>query len=136
MIGRSLTSQNVFTNFFFSPVVEYFISRDLHHTNQFIVGLALCSLGFVCNDEIITLSSGDVLVMDAMAVLHGVQSILPDDCDIELPLQGSRLGVLLWQARQVDPVEGSTRGKDETIDGMHMLYYDDDDSSDDDVDAV
>lgn len=93
------------------------------------------AVAFVCNDKIITLSSGDVLVMDAMAVLHGVQSILPDDCDIELPLQGSRLGVLLWQARQVDPVERSTRGQDDTVDGMHMLYYHDDDSSDDDVDA-
>ncbi|KAI2510147.1 hypothetical protein MHU86_4314 [Fragilaria crotonensis] len=65
------------------------------------------AVAFVCNDEIITLSSGDVLVMDAMAVLHGVQSILRDDCDIELPLQGSRLGVPIVQARQVDPVEGA-----------------------------
>ncbi len=90
------------------------------------------AVAFVCNDKIITLSSGDVLVMDAMAVLHGVQGILPDDCDIELPLQGSRLGVLLWQARQVDPREMSTHCQDDNVDGIHTLYHHDDDSSDDD----
>lgn len=94
---------------------------------------------FICNDNRITLSSGDVLVMDSMAVLHGVQGIIPDDCTIELPLQGSRLGVLLWQARRVDPREVRAHEEQEEdgdhVDGIQMLYQHDDDSCDSEDDA-
>ena len=80
---------------------------------------------FRCNDSVIALSSGDALVMDSMSVLHGVEGIRKkmvqnpmDLCTSEtkdnsqfprenidaalhygLPVEGSRLGVLLWQGR-------------------------------------
>lgn len=59
---------------------------------------------FRCNDEVIELQSGDALVMDSMAVLHGVESIgsWPEHIDFKskfgLPISGSRLGVLLWKS--------------------------------------
>jgi hypothetical protein len=59
------------------------------------------SVRFRCNDELLLLHSGDALVMDSMAVLHGVQEIVASDPDmaptVGLPVPGSRLGVLLWQ---------------------------------------
>lgn len=71
--------------------------------------LCMMSLGntmiFRCDDETIAIQSGDVIVMDAMATLHGVERIVPDDsippiCSrIGLPIPQVRLGVLLWQGR-------------------------------------
>lgn len=69
----------------------------------------LCSftLGMPClfrlNECVIALKSGDALVMDSMAVLHGVERILEsrgdDICSqVGLPVEG-RLGVLLWHGR-------------------------------------
>lgn len=63
------------------------------------------TIQFRANDEILTLHSGDVLIMDSMAVLHGVEGIVvaTNDSslalqDLGLPLANTRLGVLFWQA--------------------------------------
>ena len=73
---------------------------------------------FRCNDVVLTLTSGDALVMDSMSVLHGVEGIrkktrhiatnnkqfsFNNETDMALhyglPVEGSRLGILLWQGR-------------------------------------
>jgi hypothetical protein len=89
---------------------------------------------FICNDDILTLSSGDALVMDSMAVLHGVQGILQDSCSIQLPLEGSRLGVLFWHARQnFDRTKNTSIDmEDDNVEGMNLLFLDKDDNDDDD----
>ena len=62
---------------------------------------------FRCDDEILSIQSGDVLVMDAMATLHGVERIVPDInvppmCSrIGFPMPQVRLGILFWQGRLV-----------------------------------
>ncbi|KAL7560647.1 hypothetical protein ACA910_001331 [Epithemia clementina (nom. ined.)] len=60
------------------------------------------SVLFRCNDETLKLESGDVLVMDSMSVLHGVNQICNDAKHhhslLGLPVQ-ARLGVLFWQGR-------------------------------------
>ena len=56
---------------------------------------------FRANHEILSLHSGDVLIMDSMAVLHGVEGIVNDDSSLQslgLPHSNTRLGVLFWQA--------------------------------------
>ena len=88
------------------------------------------SVDFVCNNDVITLMSGDALVMDSMAVLHGVKGIVQDNNSIELPVKGSRLGVLLWQARSVANV--FINGDNDDVDGVNMLFQDDSDDDDDD----
>lgn len=88
------------------------------------------SVDFVCNNDVITLTSGDALVMDSMAVLHGVKGIVQDNNSIELPVKGSRLGVLLWQARSVANV--FINGDNDDVDGVNMLFQDDSDDDDDD----
>jgi hypothetical protein len=45
---------------------------------MFTIGNAV---DFICNHEILTLYGGDALVMDSMAVLHGVKGIRQDDND-------------------------------------------------------
>ena len=77
------------------------------------------------------LRSGDALVMDAMATLHGVEAILPprsrDDDDLGAGMMvdpaehlglpaGSRLGVLLWTAAP-DPRAKGIAG-DGAVDGI------------------
>lgn len=103
--------------------------------------LVMMTLGntalFRCNDEIIELHSGDVLVMDSMAVLHGVEGILADDRDptmstkLGLPLAQSRLGILFWQGR--DPLSNlqaiSSSSQEDVVDGISSLF-DEDDSDD------
>jgi len=96
---------------------------------------------FRCNEDILTLSSGDALVMDSMSVLHGVEGIREREISnckeidsssetkkaeyyIEktdsalyygLPLKGSRLGVLLWHGK-ADPNKNRTSFCDEKDD--------------------
>lgn len=85
---------------------------------------------FRCNHNILTLQSGDVLVMDSMAVLHGVESI-GDDCDADLGLPvSSRLGILFWQGRSsslaMQSGEGATNEAVEVVDGVGSLFPDSD----------
>ena len=95
--------------------------------------LAMMTVGnpvdFVCNDQVLTLQSGDALVMDSMAVLHGVKAILPisgETARHKLPIEGSRLGVLLWQGKSI---VGETSASIPTLEGgLENLFGDDEDS--------
>jgi hypothetical protein len=100
--------------------------------------LAMITLGntarFRCNDDIIQLHWGDVLVMDSMAVLHGVEGILADHQDptiseqLGLPVAQARLGILFWQGREqlMHPVEPS--GLQEAVyEGINKLFDEADD---------
>jgi len=77
---------------------------------------------FRCDDVVLTIDSGDALVMDSMKVLHGVEGVLAtviptqeggvngnqwcksssscSSSNLLLPVHGSRLGVLLWHAAE------------------------------------
>ena len=88
--------------------------------------LAMLSIGnpvlFRCNERIETLNSGDALVMDSMAVLHGVEGIVPiDGADFGLPVQGSRLGILMWRARS-DSAASTDRATVSPVDGLETLF--------------
>eukprot|EP00978_Attheya_sp_CCMP212_P003557 scaffold7458_cov60-Attheya_sp.AAC.3 len=112
--------------------------------------LVLLSLGsttvFTCNktDEPLHLFSGDALVMDSMAVLHGVQQIIPHPSSpvSHLLPPNSRLGVLLWQGRTSTPSKETTTTANnrmepddmEIPDGMGSLLFGDDSDSDSDSD--
>ena len=88
--------------------------------------LAMATVGstvsFRCNDDVLELKSGDVLVMDSMAVLHGVEGV---DCEdgnyqeVGLPIP-SRLGTLFWQGR-MDSNENFPVAT-EVIDGFGKLF--------------
>mmetsp|Transcript_4203 Transcript_4203/g.7018 ORF Transcript_4203/g.7018 Transcript_4203/m.7018 type:complete len:250 (+) Transcript_4203:60-809(+) len=106
--------------------------------------LAMLTIGndveFNANDELLTLRSGDALVMDSMAVLHGVKGIIASrdkltSSRISLPVEGSRLGILMWRARSV-AMQRSAPGDDDDVivdlEGVNMLFPDS--SSDDDDD--
>lgn len=85
---------------------------------------------FRCDDDIVQLQSGDVLVMDSMAVLHGVESIVDtnnggcDEDDLGLPI-ASRLGILFWQGQShVDKVDSASFS---VVEGVGSLFPDSDD---------
>lgn len=91
--------------------------------------LAMITLGntalFRCNDEVIQLHSGDVVVMDSMAILHGVECIIANQdtsmsLSLGLPAVEVRLGILLWQGRQ----QASTcrLGQLEVVEGIATLF--------------
>jgi hypothetical protein len=84
----------------------------------------------------VQLQSGDVLVMDSMAVLHGVESIVDVDnsggwcdekADLGLPIS-SRLGILFWQGQ--DPVDKVSSASLTLVEGVGSLFPDSDDSND------
>jgi hypothetical protein len=84
---------------------------------------------FRCDDETITIYSGDVLVMDAMATLHGVDRILQDDnlppiCShIGFQIPQVRLGILFWQGRLVpERNDNVTANDDVDLDGAINLF--------------
>ena len=92
--------------------------------------LVCASLGataiFRCNDEQLVLESGDALVLDSMAVLHGIEGIVRDDnvaSAIGLPPH-SRLGILMWQAKT--PVTMPFIFDDTNLDGVDSLFSDGD----------
>jgi hypothetical protein len=97
--------------------------------------LAMMTMGndirFRCNDDIVQLQSGDVLVMDSMAVLHGVESIVDNDAgcsekpDLGLPIS-SRMGILFWQGQS--PVDKVDSASFSVVEGVGNLFPDSDDS--------
>jgi hypothetical protein len=114
--------------------------------------LAMLTIGnaidFSCNDEIITLQSGDALVMDSMAVLHGVKGIVADDGDASsvtpqtnpLPVLGSRLGILMWEAAATSynthdntPSRATCDDEEQYLDGAVSSLFPDSSSSDDEA---
>jgi hypothetical protein len=90
---------------------------------------------FRCNDDVVQLQSGDVLVMDSMAVLHGVESIVDvdngggrdDKSELGLPIS-SRLGILFWQGQS--PVDKVDSASFSVVEGVGNLFPDSDDSDD------
>jgi hypothetical protein len=93
--------------------------------------LAMITLGnsvaFRCNSEVLILHSGDALVMDSMAVLHGVDRIVADTSEcpichrIGLPNVQSRLGILFWQGKNTSASFSSTRSEDFVpLDDFHV----------------
>jgi hypothetical protein len=97
--------------------------------------LVLITLGntvdFRCHDQVIPLQSGDVLVMDSMAVLHGVERIHVDTAcptlshQLQLPGDQVRLGILFWQGRSDRPAQiWSTASPEEEqlVDGICGLF--------------
>jgi hypothetical protein len=89
---------------------------------------------FRCDNEVITIQSGDVLVMDAMATLHGVDGILHDDDEppicssIGFTIPQVRLGILLWQGRLVRECNNDVTACDDIdLDGSIGLFDNDSD---------
>lgn len=80
--------------------------------HEWLVMLTIGSaVDFVCNDEVVTLRSG-------------VKRIVPGNTSSEqLPVDGSRLGVLMWQARK--PPGGDVATVSDTVDlvGVNMLFW-------------
>ena len=78
------------------------------------------SIRFQLGDQIEELKSGDALIMDSMATLHGVVEVLSsDDSHIDPAEQlglpsGSRLGVLLWTAK-TDHIPAKVSRQDLTL---------------------
>ena len=91
------------------------------------------NVDFVLDDVVVTMQSGDCLVMDSMAIQHGVKCIAPStiihqnqDAELSirniLPVKGSRLGILLWQGRTVLPVPKDSHQLEAQIEGMDSLF--------------
>ena len=87
---------------------------------------------FRCDDETIAIHSGDVLVMDAVATLHGVDCILQDEsvppiCSlISFPISQVRLGILFWQGRLVPECNDDITACDDVdLDGSIGLFDND-----------
>lgn len=94
--------------------------------------LVMITLGnsalFRCNHDIIELNSGDVLVMDSMAVLHGVEGIVEDTTEkstcskLELPFAQSRLGILFWKGRDTINIAALPFDQEDIVDGINELF--------------
>jgi hypothetical protein len=93
------------------------------------VGLTMV---FRCDSKTICINSGDAMVMDSMAVLHGVEEILPDPdgCvnsswrQVGLPA-ASRLGLVVWQGRTLEAATTTSPDSsvsDEAMEGMGALF--------------
>jgi hypothetical protein len=110
--------------------------------NQKEEWLCILSLGltavFRCDKERLYLESGDALVMDSMAVLHGVDRVLldPEACEqpswrkAGLPFP-SRLGLVVWQGRASVSETGNDGGQEAPnamLEGMDALFQDYDDA--------
>jgi hypothetical protein len=105
--------------------------------NQTEEWLCIISFGltmvFRCDNDAFRVESGDALVMDSMAVLHGVESILPDPegCahsswrQVGLP-SPSRLGLVVWQGRSFEAASNTSlidcSVHDEAMEGMGALF--------------
>jgi hypothetical protein len=119
-------------------------SMSPHYDSPTIPGrreewLCLMSFGntmmFRCNDNIFAVDSGDVIVMDSMAVLHGVEQIVQDKSDptlslkLGLPLTQSRLGILFWRGRTVtsSKLQVLSNVEDSDFEGVDLLFNNEND---------
>lgn len=84
------------------------------------ITLGLCII-FQVGDHRLHLRSGDVLVMDAMALMHGVIAVLADSAPADVVLQDSRLGLLLFEP---PPQRANVPDEQENVcvDGLEMLF--------------
>lgn len=92
------------------------------------------TMNFEADGEPLPLASGDVVVMDTLAVKHGVLGILPGTAPAECSLQDARLGLLLWSSYNPDPKARATLAADEgaAAEGLSNLFPDSSDDDDDD----
>jgi hypothetical protein len=73
----------------------------------------------------VNVQSGDCLVMNSMAVLHGVKGVLAHSSPEQCPLQDARLGLLLWELQDTsDLVLGNSSSEDLDLDCMGALFGD------------
>jgi hypothetical protein len=94
--------------------------------------LCMFTFGLPClfqlDDRTVQLNSGDAVVMDSMATLHGVDSIVDlkdgdNQCKrIGLPSK-CRLGVLFWVGRNSDHTETDYRNVP-VVDGLESMFGD------------
>ena len=87
------------------------------------------NIHFILDDVTVTMRSGDCLVMDSMAVRHGVEGIGVEEhhplVSRVLPIQGARLGILVWQGRVFHHDKGGANQPEEAqVEGMSMLFGD------------
>lgn len=89
------------------------------------------NVDFILDDAVITMKAGDCLVMDSMSTKHGVQRIWSDDDDnvpLVLPIQGSRLGILLWEGKNntdnTTVTTGTKSQPEAQVDGIDLLFGD------------
>ncbi|GBG29197.1 Hypothetical Protein FCC1311_054192 [Hondaea fermentalgiana] len=89
---------------------------------------------FEADGEELPLSHGDVVVMDTLAVKHGVRRIIPDSAPSHCSLQDARLGLLLWSSFNPDVEARAALAADEmaAAEGVSGLFPSD--SEDDEVD--
>lgn len=90
------------------------------------------NVDFVLDDVVVTMQSGDCLVMDSMAIQHGVKCIAPSSIGQDqggglpimniLPVKGSRLGILVWQGRTLLPVSNDSNQSEAQVEGMDLLF--------------
>jgi len=84
------------------------------------ITLGLCII-FQVGDHRLHLRSGDVLVMDAMALMHGVVAVLADSAPADIALQDARLGLLLFEPPP-HRVRASSEQENDGIDGLGALF--------------
>ena len=94
--------------------------------------LCMFTMGLPCvfrlDDKTVEMKSGDALVMDSMAVLHGVERIAEDSLDgaicsrLGLPTK-CRLGLLFWQGRSVT-MDAHSSSEIPIIDGLTTMFAD------------
>ena len=71
-----------------------------HITNEewtFTVNIG-CDICFTLNGKKIIAHSGDIIIMDSRAVMHGVDEIIENTCPKDIPLKNARFGVVIWES--------------------------------------
>ena len=91
-----------------------------------------CDCRFRADGRAVLLRSGDALAMDAAAVMHGVDEIVPGTAPAELALlERARVSVMLWRAapaRSPEPAEPES--------DLGALFGSDDEAEDTVPDAI
>ena len=100
------------------------------------------TIHFLLDHVTVMMRSGDCLVMDSMAVKHGVVRIGEEQPQQQpqqqqhhsqmsqvLPIHGCRLGILVWQGRVIHNNDEESTGatnkiEEDQVDGMSMLFGD------------
>lgn len=57
-----------------------------------------CDICFRLNGKNIIAHSGDIIIIDSKAVMHGVDKIIPNTCPKDIPLSNARFGVVIWES--------------------------------------
>ena len=57
-----------------------------------------CDICFKLNGKNVIAHSGDIIVIDSRAVMHGVDKIIPNTCPKDIPLTNARFGVIVWES--------------------------------------